>query len=169
MWTLRIWLACMRGVKHSWRELSGAKRDTTSMMSQAPAALIAKVNIFDLFPCCRPLKVYLQQSPKGLLQADSLLPKCLVLLSQVRLLKANRPDCPMNLERYTILHAKEYMCYKHGSSKVNLKTFKRAYKEIDCVCFTPWLQYQESLFSIFSQIHLKISWAYGHAEASCSE
>lgn len=37
----------------------------------------------------------------------------------------------MNLERYTIFYAKEYMRYKHGSSKINFKKkFKRAYKEI---------------------------------------
>lgn len=55
------------------------------------------------------------------------------LYSSSKLLKANRPGCPMNLERYNIFYAKEDMCYKHRSSKVNLKKFKRAYKEIKMI------------------------------------
>lgn len=77
----------------------------------------------------------------------------------------------MNLERYNIFYAKEDMCYKHRSSKVNLKKFKRAYKEIKMiVCVSLHGFSTKNLFSLlFSQIHLKISWAYGYAEASCSE
>lgn len=56
----------------------------------------------------------------------------------------------MNLERYNIFYAKEYLCYKHRSAKVNLKKFKRAYKEIKmivCVLFHGFST--KNLFSLF--------------------
>lgn len=135
MLTLRIWLACMKGVKHSWRALSGAKRDTTSMMRPATAALIVcsenqRLWPFSMLPPSKGLFAVESKrfAPGRLLY--SLIQVSSPLESSSKLLKANRPGCPMNLERYTIFYAKEYMFYKHGPSKVNLKKFKRAYKEI---------------------------------------